>query len=253
MLAEERRRQVLEIVQNETSAKVSDLCLQFGVSEMTIRRDLRILEEKALIRRIHGGAVSAPGRSYEPPLLLRSSTHIEEKERIGRRAVEMINDGDSIALDIGSTTFEIAKRLQGYHNLSIVTASLPIINVLADQNDIRLIVAGGILRPGELSMVGHLTERALEEFHVDKAFIGIGAISLDSGLTEFNLEDAIVKRSLIAGAKHRIVVADWSKFGRTAFASVGPLSDIHTIITDDGMDQATLSSLQQIGLEVLLV
>lgn len=252
ILPDERRERILQIIEAESSANVSDLCQRFEVSEMTIRRDLRILEEKALVRRRYGGAVSSRGRSYEPPYLLRSSAHAEEKTRIGLKASEMILDGDSIALDTGTTTLEIAKHLGTRQNLSIVTASVPIINLLADRAGIRLIVTGGILRAGELSMVGHLAERALREFHVDKAFIGIGGISLEAGLTEYNLEDATVKRSLIASAKQRIVVADSSKFGRTAFASVASLKEIETTITDANLDPGMCRALEQMGLEIIL-
>ena len=129
---------------------------------------------------------------------------------------------------------------------------MSIANELANHPGIRLIVTGGILRDGELSMVGHLTERSLCEVHVDKAFVGIGGISLETGLTEFNLEDALVKRAMIACAAKCIVVADSSKFGRTVFAAVAPLSQVHTIVTDANLDDEMAARLRATDIELIL-
>lgn len=252
MLAEERRRRILEIIERTGLVSVDALAHQFGVSEMTIRRDLRMLESDGLLRRVHGGATSSRGRSYEPPFLLRAGTHTEIKARIGAVAASMIRDGESVALDVGTTTLEIARHLKGKKNLTIITPSLHIANVLASQPAIRLILTGGILRPGELSLIGHLAERAFREFYVDKLFLGIGGISLEAGLTEFNLEDAQVKKAMLGSAKECIVVADASKLGNIAFASVAPLSVIHKLITDSRADPEFVARLREEGIEVIL-
>lgn len=252
MLADERRQRILELIETEGSVSVDDLAQRFDVSEMTIRRDLRLLERDGLLRRVHGGATSSRGRSYEPPFLLRAGEHADAKARIGAVAAEMIHDGDSIALDVGTTTLEIARHLEGKKNLTIVTPSLHIANVLASQPATRLILTGGILRPGELSLIGHLAERAFEEFYVDKLFLGIGGISFEAGLTEFNVEDAQVKKAMLASAKECIVVADASKLGNTAFAGVAPLSAVHKLITDSTADPEFIAHLQEMGIEVIL-
>ena len=252
MLGVERRQRILELVETEGSVSVDELAQRFGVSEMTIRRDLRILESDGLLRRIHGGATSNRGRSYEPPFLLRTRKQAEAKTRIGRRAAEMIGNGDSVALDVGTTTLEIARHLGGKQDLTIITPSLHIANVLASQPGIRLILTGGILRPGELSLIGHLAERAFEEFHVDKLFLGIGGISFEAGLTEFNLEDAQTKKAMLRCAKECIVVADATKFHHIAFAAVAPLEAVHRIVTDDSLDAETADRLRELGIEVIL-
>ena len=253
----ERRRKILEIIQESGSRSVADLCALFEVSEMTIRRDLRDLDREGQLRRVHGGAVSNLGRSYEPPYTVRTTRNDEKKQAIGRRAAELVLDGDSIALDIGTTTLEIAHALQGKHNLTIITASLPIANEIVSnlslKADVRLILTGGIVRPGELSMTGHIAARTYEDFHVDKAFIGVGGMSPEDGLTEYNLEDALVKKPLIQNAHQRIVVADSSKIGRTTFTSVAPLSTVNTLITDSDLPPEILQDLQKLGIEVLLV
>lgn len=252
----ERRRRILEIIQESGSRSVTELCDVFDVSEMTIRRDLRDLDREGLLRRVHGGAVSNLGRSYEPPYTVRSTRNDEKKRAIGRRAAELVLDGDSIALDIGTTTLEVAHALQGKRNLTIITASLPIANEIVSNlsltSDVRLILTGGIVRSGELSMIGHIAARTYADFHVDKAFIGVGGMSLADGVTEYNLEDALVKKPLLENSQQRIIVADSSKIGRTTFTSVAPLALVNTLITDSDIRREALKSLQDLGIEVLI-
>ena len=252
MLGSERKQRIIELIERQGSVAVSDLCRRFDVSEMTIRRDLMELEAQGLLRRVRGGAISSRGRSYEPPFFLRSGEHQPEKERIGRAAAALVRNGDSIALDVGTTTLEVARHLEGKENLTIVTPSLPIANLLANRAGIRLIVTGGIVRTGEHSLVGHLAERAFKEFRVDKLFLGVGGIDLEAGLTEYNLEDALVKRAMLAAAKERIVVADASKFGRVAFASVASIDEIDRVVTDASVPSETVERLHQLDIEVIL-
>lgn len=252
----DRRTKIIEIVQQSGSKTVAELCDLFDVSEMTIRRDLRDLDREGVLRRVHGGAVSNLGRSYEPPYTIRSTRNAENKRAIGLKAAELIVDGDSIALDVGTTTLEIAQALQGKHNLTIITASLPIANEIVSNlsltSEVRLILTGGIIRSGELSMIGHIAAQTYSDFYVDKAFIGVGGISLEAGLTEYNMEDAMVKKPLIQNAHQRIVVADSSKFGRTTFTSVAPLAMVDIVITDSQISKESLDSLQDLGIEVLI-
>jgi DeoR/GlpR family transcriptional regulator of sugar metabolism len=252
MLAEERQQHILLALHERGVVSVAELCDQLGASDMTVRRDLLALESRGLLRRVHGGAVSVHDRSYEPPFLVRSRRQAAEKARIAEAALACIQDGDSIALDVGTTTLEIARRLDRFHNLTIVTPSLHIANLLASRPGNRIIVAGGILRYGELSLVGHFAERVFQELFVDKLFLGIGGIDLEAGLTEYNLEDAQVKRAMLRSAKECIVVADATKFGNVAFASVAPLSVVRKIITDAAVDVESVTRLRDLGIEVIL-
>ncbi|MDW8054828.1 MAG: DeoR/GlpR family DNA-binding transcription regulator [Anaerolineae bacterium] len=247
-----RQQRILQLLDQKGMVRVAELCEQFGVSEMTVRRDLNELEQAGVLRRVHGGAVSARGRSYEPPFLSRATTHQAEKERIGRLAASLVQDGESIALDVGTTTLAVAHALREKRNLTVLTHSLHIAQVLAAQPYIRLIVVGGVLRVGELSLTGHLAERAYREFFVDKLFLGVGGISIHAGLTEFNLEDALVKQAMLHAAKERIVVADASKLERIAFARVCALSDIDTLITNAEADSGMIQRLEEAGVRVLL-
>jgi DeoR/GlpR family transcriptional regulator of sugar metabolism len=252
----ERQRKILELVLQNNEISVADICEKFDVSEMTARRDLQDLERDGLLRRVHGGAVNNQGRSYEPPLQLRSSKHSERKKSIGQAAAELVYDGDSIGLDVGTTTLEIARALQGKRNLTVVTASLPIANEFISgfslSGDIRLILTGGIVRAGEFSMIGDFAAQMYDQLHVDKAFLGIGGVSLEDGLTEYNLEDAMVKRSILRSARQTIVVADGSKFGHTTFASVGTVTEVDVIITDSSAPVEIVEQLQEMGIDVLI-
>jgi DeoR/GlpR family transcriptional regulator of sugar metabolism len=253
----ERRRKILELIARNGQVTVADIVSVCHVSEMTARRDLADLARDGLLRRVYGGAMSSLGRSYEPPYLVRATDNLSLKQTIGKTAASMISDGDSIAFDVGTTTLEIVRALEDSHNLTIVTASLPIANEIVTRfsldSDIRLILTGGIVRAGELSMIGEFASRIYGELHVDKAFIGIGGISLKDGLTEYNLEDALVKRALIASARQVVVVTDGSKFGRTTTAQIVPLTEIDVIITDQSADQHTLAGLEAMGIEVVIV
>nr|BAL55923.1 DeoR family transcriptional regulator [uncultured Chloroflexota bacterium] len=254
MNAHSRQQQILALLESKGEVRVSELCQQFGVSEMTIRRDLAALDRAGLIRRTHGGAISGRGRSYEPPFLERANTNLNQKKRIAGLAITLIHDGESIALDVGTTTLEVAMALRqkALRNLTIITSSLHIANLLAEMPHIRLIVSGGILRPGEHSLIGHLAERTFREFYVDKLFLGVGGISLEAGLTEFNLEDALVKQAMLQNAKECIVLADSSKLNRIALNRIAPLHAIHTLITDAEADRDTLQRLQELGIRILL-
>ena len=252
----ERHNQIVDIVLQTGRITIPDICAQFDVSEMTARRDLNELDRLGLVRRVHGGAIASLGRSYEPPFQTRSAKNLEAKEAIGRAAAELIFDGDSIALDVGTTTLEIVKNLKDKHNLTIVTSCLPIANRVVDtlslENDLRLILTGGIVRPREHSLVGSLAERVYADFHVDKAFIGIGGISLQDGLTEYNIDDTEMKKALLRSAQEKIIVADSSKFGVTTFASVGQMKVVDKIVTDSGAPPEMAAAIRRLGVEVII-
>jgi len=231
---------------------VVELASIFNVSEMTIRRDLASLEGLGLIHRTHGGAVSARGRSYEPPFLARSSAYNDEKVRIGKAAAALVKTGDSIALDSGTTALEVARELVTARDITVLTPSFQVAQVLADRAGIRLILTGGILRPGELSMIGDLATHAFEELFVDKLFLGAAAVDIQIGLTEFNYEDALVKRAMAASAKEVILLVDSSKFGQVAFSRIAPLRCVNRIVTDSKVSDEIRSAYERVGVEVIV-
>ena len=252
----ERQNRIVERISDQGRISVPDICEMFGVSEMTARRDLNELDRQGLLRRTHGGAVTNLGRSYEPPFQIRSTKNNPAKTAIGMKAAELIDDGDSVALDVGTTTLEIVPGLVGKRNLTIVTSCLQIavriVDLISLEIDARLILAGGIVRPRELSMIGSLPQRVFEDLHVDKAFIGVGGISLEDGLTEYNMEDTQIKQILIRSAREKIIVADGSKFGVTTFVSVAPLLNVDKIVTDKSAPTDMVEEIRNIGVDVLI-
>jgi len=234
------------------TVRVTELAKLLHVTEMTIRRDLSQLEREGLVKRVHGGGISVRGRSYEPTLALRNTVHIEEKRRIAQRAAELVMEGDFIALDVGSTTYELARCLTGRRNLTIITPSLLIATVLANHPDIRLIVPGGIVRFGETSMIGELSQRALEMFHVDRLFLGVGGIDAEAGLTEYNWDDTLVKQAMLKTAKQVIAVADFSKFDRIATVEIAPLNWIDILVTDQPPPLALSEAFEKAHIHVIV-
>lgn len=252
MLPAERRKTILELIETQNSISVVELSKVLGVSDMTVRRDLRILSNNGLLERVHGGAVSRRGRSYEPPYFIREKESSQHKELIAKKAASLIRQGDSIALDVGTTTLELARAMAHIPNLSVITASLRIANVLVDSPNMRLFLTGGLVRQQELSLVGYIAERTYHEFHVDKAFVGVGGIHPETGLTEYNLEDAQVKKSMIANADQVIVVADSRKLGETCFAFIAPLSRVDILVTDADAVPEFITQFQSHDVEVVI-
>ncbi len=235
---------ILKQIDASGSVYVSDLAQALDVSEMTIRRDLIELEKSGLIRRVHGGAVSARGRSYEPPLYTRNEENKESKALLGKYAADIIAEGDSISLDIGSTIFEIAVQLVNKKNLTVLTPSFHIAGLLINQPDIRIMLPGGILRHTEGSLIGELALASISTYFVDRLFLAVGAIDAQAGFTEYNPDDAQVKRAMIKNAKEVFVVADSSKFQKIAFALIGPLKDADHLITNETPPEPLLKSLK---------
>lgn len=227
-----RHQFILDQIEQKGSVNVLDLAEGLNVSDMTIRRDFRELENSGLIRRFHGGAVSSRGRAFEPPLFTRRIENQKEKEIIGKYAANMVVEGDSIALDVGSTIFQVAINLSNTKNITLITPSLPIAQLFFDRSDVRLILPGGIVRPVENSLIGELARRSLEHFYVDRLFLGAGAIDVNSGITEYNIDDAMIKQALLKNAKEVVLVADSSKFQKITFSFVAHLNQIDHLITD---------------------
>jgi DeoR/GlpR family transcriptional regulator of sugar metabolism len=253
MHVQDRRQHVLEQLDARGEVNVAKLSRVTGVSEMTIRRDLEALERDGLCRRVHGGAISTVSRGYEPPFALRAGRESTVKARIGRLAATLVSDGETAIVDVGTTTLELARALAGdSSNMTILTPSLHVARELAGKSDLRLIVTGGIVRSGELSLVGDLAERAFAELHCDTAFLGAGGVDASAGVTEFNLDDTRVKRAALESSRRCVVLADASKLGMVALASVCPLERVDVLVTDSGASDEALAPIRDTGVEVLV-
>jgi DeoR/GlpR family transcriptional regulator of sugar metabolism len=251
MKRSERSELTLQALHASGRVEVGDLASRFDVSEMTVRRDLEELERLGLCRRVHGGAVPSVSRSYEPPFALRMGLAPEAKARIATAVADLLPSGETVMLDTGTTTAAVAQALRGRDNLTILTASLPIASTLADEPGLRVIVLGGLLRPGEHSMVGALTLQAMEQFHVDTCVLGAGGVDADAGLTEFHLEDAAVKRAVVARSGRVVVAADATKLGTVAFATVCPVDRVSTIVTDADPNSTPSVALRDLGVDLV--
>jgi len=231
-LSENRLSFIVNLIEDRGSVKVADLANGLSVSEMTIRRDLAELERRNLVRRVHGGAVSGLGRSYEPPLLVRTTRALAAKKAIGKYAAGMVDEGDCVAVDVGTTTNEMAKHLQGRHNITVVTPSLQVANILSQEANMQIIVPGGIVRQSESSLFGDLAISAFQKLFVDKLFLGVGCVNAESGFTEYTWDGTLVKQAMIKSAQEVTVLADATKFNKTAFVLITGFENVNHLITD---------------------
>lgn len=236
LLGEERRRRIGAWVRERGSATVNELAHAFGVSTVTVRNDLQALERSGAIERSHGGALpAAHGPVAEAPLRVKQARHHREKVRIARAAAAMIGDGDTIILDSGSTTFEIA-RLIGrlpLRSLTVVTNALNIaVELASGPSHIRVLMLGGVLRQMSHSMVGPDAEQTLSRLAADRLFLGADGIDLEMGVTTADPTEAQLNTRMVAAARQTVVLADSSKFGRRSLSPIAPLQAVHCIVTD---------------------
>ncbi len=251
LLKAERHHQIQAMVNDRSRATVQELSTLFGVSEATIRRDLEELNSQGLIRRTHGGAVRANTAPKEPPMMQRMDENPDEKNRIGKAAVGLIGDGDTIFLGSGTTVLEIAHHLPEDINLTVITNSLPVVNEIATRPGIDLIVIGGMLRQSELSMVGHVAEQAVREFRADRVFLGMYAVDVSCGFTNDYSPEISTDRAILSIAPQVIVLADHSKFGRVSSMLVAPVTAAQIIITDQATPQTTIDELRELSIQVI--
>lgn len=217
---------------------------------MTVRRDLDVLERQGLVYRVRGGAVSLAAEPESAGFAARASWQVATKRRIGRAAAELITPGQTVLLDAGTTTAELAGALAGRAPLTVAVLSLQAAERLADQPGIRLLIIGGESRPGERSLVGHLALRMLDELWFDCFLMSVGAVHHELGWSEFAMEDATVKRRAITRAERTVVVADSTKLGVRAFAKVADLNQVAAFVTDREAGGETLTAIRDAGVEI---
>jgi DeoR family transcriptional regulator of aga operon len=248
-----RRATIAERLRAEGEASIVELAAFYGTSEMTIRRDLDLLEMEGLARRARGGAISVRSRSYEPPILQRASHMAAAKRRIGAAAASLLHENEIVAIDVGTTTHEMAKAIRDDFEITVITSSLLIAIELSNKPLVRTIVTGGVMRHGEMSLTGARAEAAFGDLNCDTVFLGVAGVSADKGLTEYNLDDANVKRAVLASGRRVIVLADATKIGAVAFVTVAPMNVVDLLITNASPDDSVVRSIKEQGVEVLHV
>lgn len=251
MFAEERKSKIIESLNKYGKVKVCDLSQRYEVSEVTIRRDLQELEEDKLIKRVHGGAVLNDNTKFEPTFSEKIDKFYDEKESVGSLAASMIVDGDTVALDAGTTTLSIARHIVA-KNITVLTNSVDIAYELTKKQDVEVIVTGGALRWETRAMVGPVADNTLKNFRVDKAFIGTNAICIINGLSTPNIIEANTKREMIKIAKQTIVVCDHTKFNTVSFAKIVDLDSVDIIITDNKLDAELLEKFEEKDVKIMI-
>lgn len=250
--AEGRRAAILEWIREEGSARVRDLSNAFGVSEVTIRQDLERLESGGLIERVHGGAFLKSVPQQVRSMALQHHENMDAKQRIGAAAAALVQDGETITLDSGSTTTQVAAHLVDRHNLTVITNGLNIALLLGAQPSVTVLMPGGHFKAPTLSVSGDGSADYFEGLFVKRLFLAAAAVSIEDGISIPSLADLAIKRAMIASAEKVYLVVDSGKIGRRSFSSVGPVSIIHCLITDSGIADDEKARFEEAGIEVII-
>jgi len=249
----ERRKGILDQINEAGQVFVHELSKEFDVSEVTIRNDLDQLEKKNMLIRARGGAIKieySVGIDYL--LSEKDKMHFEEKTRIGKAAAQLINENETVIFDSGTTTMEISKNLAHIKNITVICNALNIITQLHQFDNINLIIPGGYLRKNSLSLVGPLAEKNLQNLYVDKVFIGVDGFDTKHGIYTPNIEEAYFNEIMIKISKYAIVVCDSSKFSRRSLAFICSIDRIHCVITDKGIPEEDKKRLEDAGIKVII-
>jgi DeoR family transcriptional regulator of aga operon len=249
----ERHKYILSKVKGEGSVKVLDLCSDLNVSSVTIRKDLKLLEDKNLLYRTHGGGTLTNPYAIDRPVNEKEKIRSEEKMDIGMTAARLVEANDCIIIASGTTVLSLARHIQAKTSLTVITAALNVATELNRQPDIEVLVLGGILRKSSSSATGAYAEKILEDFSCSKLFLGVDGIDIDFGITTTHVQEAQLNRKMIAAAQKTIVLADSSKFGKRGFGKICGLEDVDHVITDKGISEHNLEALKSMGIEVTVV
>lgn len=252
-LTDERRQEILAVVQREGRALVTELAEHFATSTITIRKDLEYLQNRGLVQRTHGGALPVRSNNIgNPALQEKEKQHQREKLRIATAAIRMVKEGQCVILDSGSTTTAIARALREFRELTVITNAVNIASELAGTS-LDVILTGGTLRKNSFSLVGPQAEDTLREINADILFLGVDGFDTRVGLTTPNVLEARVNRAMAHAARKVVAVCDSSKFGRRSLAVIIPPDGVHEVITDKNVARLTVQQLREAGIEVTLV
>lgn len=248
---EERRHTILSQLDLEGKVQVHFLAERFAVTTETIRRDLDRLEKEGRLRKVYGGAVRIRSGNNEPTFMKRSQMNLLDKQAIGRLAASLIQDGETVILDNGTTTLEIMRQLKDRAHVTVITNSVPVMNCALEQFQGKIIFAGGEVNAAYQAAVGITAHELLDQFKVNKAFISAGGLSLSEGITDYHLEEALISRKMMERAEESILVADHSKFGVTTFAQIAPMEHISMVLTDSGCSREWKDAFARMDIELL--
>lgn len=248
-----RRIKILETLKANGQVNVKELSEALDVTGVTIRNDLAQLEKKKVLIRARGGAIKIDQNQLDEdyPLSDKQKKQLDEKKEIGKKAAALIENGNTIIIDSGSTTHQLAKNLESFEDLTVITNALNIATLLAEYKNINVIVPGGILKKNSLSLVGIMAEKGFKDFFCDKVFLGVDGFDLDFGISTPSPEEAHLNQIMIEISKEVIVVTDSSKFDRRGFAFIASVNKITTVVTDKGIRPEHKSKLEKLGIKVI--
>lgn len=248
-----RRQQLLDLIRKQPGIRVPDIAKTLSVSEGTVRNDLRALAQAGQLTRVRGGAVvTAPAQPVSAAFLAKSRIQAEAKQCMARCAAELVQHGDSILCDASTTVYYLAPYLQECRNLTVITNGVEIARSLAQNPSHSVILLGGSLRADGASVTGPLSERVLEDLHFKTAFLSATALSLERGLYEVDINEAQLKRKMIAAAQSVVALVDSAKFGQLDLTPFARLDQVSRLLTDDGLDRKWIEQLQQAGIPLTI-
>ncbi len=252
MFYNERKQKILEYITQKPQITVAELSELFGVSTVTIRKDLNALSKAGEIKRTFGGAVGLSPSKAEEIETEKETMNMEAKREIAEKAFKFIKEGDSLIIDAGSTTQELARLIieRGLEGLTIITNAFNIAEVFRERKEYELIFAGGHYRRGIYSCVGPFTNGILSAIHADKFFMGVNGFSVSQGITTPNMYEAEVKKTMMASSREHFVLVDSSKFGKVSLTKVAEIEDLDCMITDSGAPGDILDRIRKLGVDV---
>ncbi|NRF38969.1 DeoR/GlpR family DNA-binding transcription regulator [Pedobacter foliorum] len=249
----ERHQHILNKIQVNGSLDVHSLCKELDVSSVTIRKDLKLLEDKNLLYRTHGGATLNNPYTVDKPVNEKELLQSAEKTRIGILASELIEDNDSIIIASGTTVLALARYIKPKGSLTVITSALNVALELVQNSNIEVIQLGGLLRKSSSSVTGPYSDNVLTNIFCSKLFLGVDGIDLEFGLTTTNALEAHLNRQMIASSQKIIVLADSTKFGKRGFGRICGMEEVDHIITDSGISEHTIKSLEGMGIKISII
>ena len=251
MLSQERQNKIISILEKEHVIKITDIVKKFHVSHETVRRDLETLQEQGMVKRVYGGAIL----TADTPVSLaspRSRSHgYVERKAIGKMAAELVHEGDTVLLAMGSTILEVAKNIRHIKDVTVLTNSISVLNELVD-SDVTLYLLGGHVSSSEHHMDGQLALQTLQNFNVDIAFVGAGGITLEMGVSDYSYEVSQMIQTMLTRAKCSVLVAQSDKFGKNCFSVTCPLSAIHIVVSDKNLPESYIRVMREMGIQLFL-
>lgn len=251
MLALERQKKIIELLDCDGVVLVSKLSLDLGVTEETIRRDLEKLEKQDMLRRTHGGAVPFDESAYDLSLETRKRKNTDEKQKLAKAAVKFISPGDTIFLDAATTTFFIAKEIKSIHNLTVITNSMRVLTELAGLDTVKVIAIGGAVSQNQ-SLVGNIAEQCIENYFANKMFFSSKGLTSQAGILDSNAEESGIKKKMMQNCSNIYYMCDSSKIGKVGFIKLANFTDIDAFITSADIDDALREKLTEAEVEIVI-